>query len=253
MRGDNNIIFPCPEQNNLTGQHGPYLLDLIRARNPDINQIIDIFVDQFNTVYGTTGVESWDVTKEEWQRYEFLGDRVLNLIIVQNLFSMRDAILDEGEMTRILARVVSNRALDAYSQTLEKKIFDRLIPDIIRNQGAFGPRITGGAFEAFVGCLYCELGLDEVAGLVNTILIPEFDAFSTDENTVGYLQEYFQKQYNTLPDYREILRTGPEHKPKFTYQVFHSNRQLGEGSGETIQAAKQAAAKDALAKTEWKL
>jgi len=98
----------------MAGQHGRRLLDLIRARNPDIEQIIDVFITGFNAVYGTPGAESWDVSIDDWQRYEFLGDRVLSLIIVQNLFSRRDVVLDEGEMTRILARVASNRALDAY-------------------------------------------------------------------------------------------------------------------------------------------
>jgi len=137
--------------------------------------------------------------------------------------------------------------------TLEKKTFSRLIPAVIRNQGAFGPRITGGAFEAFIGCLYCEFGLDEVAGLINTILTAELNSLNPDENAVGRIQEYFQKQFNTLPEYRKISRIGPEHKPEFTYHVFYSHRLLGEGSGESIQAAKQAAARDALAKTGWKV
>ena len=104
--------------------------------------------------------------KEDWQRYEFLGDRVLNLIVAQSLFTRREGTLDEGEMTRVLGSVVSNRALDALSRRYDRAVFSRLIPQSIGEQETYGERITGGAFEAFIGALYCEVGLDDVTFFV---------------------------------------------------------------------------------------
>jgi ribonuclease-3 len=186
----------------------------------------------------------WDITKEEWQRYEFLGDRVLNLIVAQTLFTQRDSVLSEGEMTRILSSVVSNRALDGLTRRYGDA-FARLIPESIAAQKTYGERVTGGAFEAFIGALYCEAGIDEVAFFINAIL---GDAFSPppDLNAVGVLQEHFQKNGGPLPEYREVAREGPDHKPFFTYQVVFNHEILGDGSGESIQLAKQAAAKKAL-------
>ena len=93
-------------------------------------------------------------------------------------------MLDEGEMTRILSGLVSNRALDTLGRRFGKETFTRLIPASIGEQNTYGERITGGAFEAFIGALYCEVGLDDVAFFVNAIMEeplsnsytrPEFD------------------------------------------------------------------------------
>ena len=66
------------------------LIELLWIPHPDITCIINTFVTRFNAVYGTPGAERWDITKEDWQRYEFLGDRVLNLIVAQTLFTQRN-------------------------------------------------------------------------------------------------------------------------------------------------------------------
>ena len=144
---------------------GLSLIDLLHSPDPDVNRIINTFVTRYNATYGITGTDRWDITKEDWQRYEFLGDRVMSLIIAQSLFSQCDSVLDEGSMTKILSGVVSNRALDALTRQNDMKAFTRLIPKSIGEQNTYGERITGGAFEAFIGALYCEVGFDDVAFL----------------------------------------------------------------------------------------
>jgi len=231
----------------MNGRSGHSLIELLNSPDPDINQIINTFVTRFNAAYGIAGTDRWDITKEDWQRYEFLGDRVLNLIIAQSLFTRRDAVLDEGSMTRILSGVVSNRALDALTRQHEKKAFTRLIPKSIGEQNTYGERVTGGAFEAFIGALYCEVGLDDVAFFVNVIMEDALNSYNPNQNAKGILQEYFQKKDRSdVPDYRETIRTGPDHKPVFTSQVFFKNDLLGEGTGESKQLAEQSAARRAL-------
>ena len=78
----------------MNGQSGLSLIELLHCPDPDVNRIINKFVTRFNAAYGITGTDRWDITKEDWQRYEFLGDRVLSLIIAQSLFSQRDAVLN---------------------------------------------------------------------------------------------------------------------------------------------------------------
>jgi ribonuclease-3 len=231
----------------MNGKSGQSLIELLYCPDPDVNRIIDTFVTRFNAAYGIPGTDRWDITKEDWQRYEFLGDRVLSLIIAQSLFTQRDAVLDEGSMTKILSGVVSNRALDVLTRQHEKKAFTRLIPKSIGEQNTYGEKITGGAFEAFIGALYCEVGLDDVAFFVNAIMEDALNSFNPNQNAKGILQEYFQKKdRSAVPDYRETMKKGPDHKPVFTCQVFYRNDLLGEGTGDSKQLAEQAAAKRAL-------
>ncbi|MDD1693459.1 MAG: putative dsRNA-binding protein [Methanoregula sp.] len=230
----------------MTGRTGVSLVELLHSPDPDINRIINTFVTRFNAAYGIPGTDRWDITKEDWQRYEFLGDRVLNLIVAQSLFTQRNGVLDEGEMTRILSGIVSNRALDTLTRRHGKTAFTRLIPTVIGEQNTYGERITGGAFEAFIGALYCEVGLDDVAYFVSTIMGEALGRYNPEENAIGILQEYFQKRYKSTPSYRQVKRNGPDHKPVFTYEVLFGDRVLGEGRGESIQLTQQEAARRAL-------
>jgi ribonuclease III len=232
----------------MSGKAQESLMDLLHDQKPDINRIIGTFVSRFNAVYGNPASARWDISKEDWQRYAFLGDRVLNLIVVQSLFTRREGALGKGKMTRILGNVVSNRALDILTKTFDTAVFSRLIPASVGDQDTYGERITGGAFEAFIGALYCEVGLDDVSYFVMTILSDAISVSDPDGNAIGVLQEYFQKRYRSLPTYRQMKCSGPDHKPVFIYQVLFNNEVLGEGSGESIQQAQQAAAQKALDK-----
>ena len=163
----------------MSGQPGESLIELLYDVNPDVNRIIGTFVARFNAVYGNPAAVRWDISKEEWQRYEFLGDRVLDLIIAQSLFTRREGTLDEGEMTRILGSVVSNRTLDLLSKKYDPEIFSRLIPLSIGEQETYGERITGGAFEALIGALYCEVGLDDVTFFVLAVMTDIIDEYQS--------------------------------------------------------------------------
>ena len=75
------------------------------------------------------------------------------------------------------------------------------------------------------------------------------NSYNPNQNAKGILQEYFQKKDRSdVPEYRKTIRTGPDHKPIFTCQVFFKKDLLGEGTGESKQQAEQAAAKCALEK-----
>ncbi len=190
------------------------------------------------------GREQWDITKEEWQRYEFLGDRVLNLIVAQTLFTQRDSVLSEGEMTRILSSVVSNRALGGLTRQYGDT-FARLIPESIAQQKTYGERVTGGAFEAFIGALYCEAGIDEVAFFINAIMGDAISTSAPDQNAVGILQEHFQKLHRTTPRYEDSPE-GPDNDPTWHSRVILDNGQEFRGTGKNTTESRQAAAKKAL-------
>ncbi|NLD56909.1 MAG: ribonuclease III family protein [Methanomicrobiales archaeon] len=224
------------------------LIDMLRSQDPGLDRIIPAFVFRFNASYGDPSAVRWDVSKEEWQRYEFLGDRVLNLIVAQTLFAQGPVPLDEGEMTAILNTVVSNRSLDLLSRDQEN--WDLLIPLSIGKQNCYGERITAGAFEALIGALYCEVGFDDVAYFLNSILSPYLAACDPRHNAIGALQEFFQKRGDPLPEYTLVSRSGPDHKPVFVVQVVLPDQQSFTGSGSSLAEAKRAAAQVALARID---
>jgi len=223
---------------------GEALIELLHSQDPDIGHTISVFVSRYNAAYGDPLAECWDISKEEWQRYEFLGDRVLNLIIAQTLFTQWTVTLDEGEMTEILSTVVSNKSLDRMTRGLGN--FSRLIPRSIGEQNCYGEKITGGAFEAFVGALYCEVGLDDVAYFANGALATALAEYNPRHNAIGLLQEHYQKLGVPLPEYTLTSKTGPDHRPRFTVRVRVPGGQSFEGSGSSRTEAKKVAAGVAL-------
>jgi len=224
----------------------PPLIELLHEPDPDLGTIIDRYVNRYNSVYGRVEEECWDITGDDWQRYEFLGDRVLNLIIAQHLFSLKNPVMDEGEMTVILNGVASNRALDLVLRQSGTDSWSKLIPAEIGAQKSYGERITGGAFEAFIGALYCEYGMDEVVNLIGGILASSFQSSDPEWNAIGTLQEYVRKKFDTLPEYRETGRSGPDHKPLFVCTVLINGNPIGEGVGSRKSVARQEAARKAL-------
>ena len=147
-------------------------------------------------------------------------------------------------MTEILASVVSNKSLDSLS--CNHATLALLIPHSIGGQNSYGERITGGAFEAFIGALYCEVGLDDVAYFVNEVFAAPLANYNPRTNAIGILQEHFQKRGESLPTYLTSDLTGPDHKPRFTVTVTIPGPRSFEGGGPSLSEAKKAAARNAL-------
>jgi ribonuclease III len=208
-----------------------------------VAQKIQTFVRFFN---GETGLGplSWQVSKEAWQRYEFLGDRILNLAAAELLFSGFPAS-DEGEMTRKMG-VVANESLAAIA---EHKGVDvaLLVPAAIGQQRAYGDAIRGGAIEACIGAISDCAGFGEARAVARDFLSGEIEQYDPSANAIGRLQEYFQQRGQVIPEYREVSRTGPDHQPAFTYSVSDAEgRLLGMGTGSSLAEARQNAAKEAI-------
>jgi ribonuclease-3 len=226
-------------ENSLTG--------LLYAPEPDVERIINAYVSRFNAVYGNPDSVRWDISKEDWERYEFLGDRVLGLIVAQSLFTRLEGSLSEGEMTRRLGTIVSNQALARQMKRYDPEVLSRLVPRCIGEQKTYGARIAGGAFEAFIGALYCEVGLDDVTFFVTSVLKAALTEYDPRENAIGLLQEYFQKRGEDLPFYSETSRTGPDHRPSFSVTVHLPGGRTFGGTGLSLPEARRAAAQNALA------
>jgi len=116
---------------------------------------IRAFVHAYTITYSAGPSPVWDVSREDWHRFAFLRDRILNVVISQALYSRPGMVLNKGRMTRGLNGTVSNGALE--SILVKKGIsVDSLIPASVDVRKKRGRRITGTGFEALVGGLYCE-------------------------------------------------------------------------------------------------
>ncbi len=215
----------------------------IPGRDPE--HTIELFITRFNAGHGSPVTAPWDVSKEDWQRYEFLGDRVLELVVAQALFR-RKPFAKEGDLTRSLAGIVSNRSLAGFMRRRCPAAGRRLIPESIGKQGTCGDRIPAGAFEAFIGALYCERGFEPVSVFLTSILEECLADDEPDRNAIGILQEYWQKHGGPLPVYREVSRNGPDHRPFFVVSATTPDGRSTEGSGASLPEARREAALKAL-------
>ncbi len=182
------------------------------------------------------------------QRLEFLGDAILDFVVGDWLYS-RYPDAREGELTSLRAEIVRTEGLAAFARTLDLGDYLRL---------GRGENSTGGrerdanlcaAFEALVGALYVDQGLDVVLTLVHRLLdnrAPEIDMQRQAKDAKSLLQELTQGRLHVTPTYRITDERGPDHAKVFTAQALVGDDVWGEGTGRSKQAAEQAAARKAL-------
>lgn len=172
-----------------------------------------------------------------YERLEFLGDRVLNLIVAHHLYGRADLVRC-GDLSTMM-EFTRNDHLGACLGRL------RLFPGGLIRVGpgtAPGPNIMADIFEAFAGALYLDRGFPETLRVIGGLLAGEIDRFDTGRNYKGMLQEYCLERWHEVPVYEEIAREGPGHSPVFTVRVRYAGRTGCTGTGKTKAEATQDAA-----------
>ncbi len=183
------------------------------------------------------------------ERLEFIGDAVLQQWISVQLFNIKPP-LKEGEMTTIRAQFVCEEALAEYTLSLSLQQFLKLGVGEERNGGRLRKSILANLFEAFLGALYLECGLDAIDKLCQKIITPKLvnvrQLKITDFKT--RLQEFVQSDSRKTVVYEVISMTGPSNKPEFEVVVKLDHLILGRGKGNSKKRAEQQAAKNAFDK-----
>lgn len=184
------------------------------------------------------------------ERLEFLGDAVLDLVISEYIFRHYPDY-PEGELAKTRAVVVSAPTL----ARIAKKIGLGQYLLLGRGEEMTGGRerdsILADAFEALVGAIYLDQGLQIVSQFILDYLVEEISTVERGEHLRDYktlLQEEIQKRSNTRPLYRVVHEEGPDHDKRFTVQVEYKNRIIGTGIGQSKKEAQQRAAADAISK-----
>jgi len=157
--------------------------------------------------------------------------------------------LTEGQMTNLRARLVREDTLARVAQRIHLGEHLLLGKGEAESGGRARPHNLCAAFEALVGAMYLDAGLDVVRMVFKPLLQPELDQALRDESArdpKSLLQEWVQGRYHVTPTYETVSEEGPDHAKTFTVQVLVNNRVLGIGTGASKQAAAQQAAAAAL-------
>lgn len=185
---------------------------------------------------------------EDNERLEFLGDAVLDFVAGAYLYH-RFPEMDEGQLTRLRAALVRTESLALFARRFG--LSEALL--LGRGEDESGGRRRAknlcGAFEAVIGALYLDQGMDAVRQFVEPLFDPTLKSIldgPSDKDAKSLLQEWGQAMYGETPVYHTIATEGPEHAKEFTVQVAIGTRIFGVGTGHSKQSAAQAAAQHAL-------
>ena len=185
--------------------------------------------------------------KNDYERLEFLGDAVLDLVIADYLYSNHSE--KEGEMTKIRASYVCENALYEYSINLGLNEYIKVGHGEEKEGGKYKKAIVADIFEALIGAIYIDLGYATARKTVLDIIVPYIEnpdvTFFSDYKSA--LQEYVQTTQKSLT-YNLVKEDGPAHDKTFTVEVEIDNIIYGGGSGQSKKEAEQEAAKEALKK-----
>ncbi len=185
--------------------------------------------------------------KTSYERLEFLGDAVLELVISDYLYNHFD--VQEGDMTKIRASYVCENACFTYASNLNFSNYIKVGHGEELEGGRYKKVILADIFEAFMGAIYLDLGYEIVKRVILDIITPYIE----DEKIIFFsdykssLQELVQTDKRSL--YYELLEeTGPAHQKEFTIAVKIDNITYGIGKAKSKKEAEQEAAKNALEK-----
>jgi ribonuclease-3 len=180
---------------------------------------------------------------------EFLGDAILGFVISARLFT-RFPDLSEGELSKIKACLVSSVNLARLSSELHLGDFLRLSRGEEKTGGRNKRAIGADAYEAVIGAIYLDGGIDAVFGFLDRQMGEYIGAIDPQQFISGDFKSALQERAHDLglsePAYNVIKETGPDHRKTFVVQVVIHNHTIAEASGRTKKEAQQAAASLAL-------
>jgi ribonuclease III len=189
----------------------------------------------------------------DYQRLEFLGDAVLQLVITEYLFCHFQAEA-EGQLTKLRSRLVSRDALRTHAAALDLGRYILLGRGEEASGGRERTSTLADAFEALIGALYLDGGLEVAKNFILTQTRGDLAKLAeepVDFNPKGDLQELLQSISPRSPLYELVSQSGPEHEKTFVSEVVWEGIVLGEGTGRSKKQAETAAALEALQLKRW--
>ena len=184
------------------------------------------------------------------ERLEYLGDAVLDLLVAEELFR-RHEDRREGDLTKMKSLVVSRPVLARKARSIELGRFLLLSQEERKVGGADQDSILSDAFEAVIGAMYIDGGLEGTRRFVERVVMGDFEELHQREDSINFkssLLEHTQSLGWGYPRYHVQEEKGPDHDKVFSVSVYVTGEEVGFGSGRSKKEAQQMAARDALLK-----
>lgn len=180
------------------------------------------------------------------ERLEFLGDSVLSVVVSDYLYNTLS--LAEGDLTKLRASIVCEGSLANFAREINLGQYIKLGKGEENNGGSDRPSILADAFEAVIGAIYLDGGLDKARSFIT----PFFQDAAKAGEAIDFrdyktqLQEIIQKNPEERVSYVLVDESGPDHKKSFTVELRLNSNVIGKGTGRSKKIAEQMAAKQAL-------
>ena len=184
------------------------------------------------------------------ERLEFLGDAVLNLIVGEFLYTKFNHS-NEGELSKIRASLVNETGFTRLANEIKLGNYIFISTAEERNKGRTKASILSDAFEAIMGAIYLESGLEVLKPIILDLLEKSYETINLDVLFSDYktaLQEITQAKFASIPEYKIEGSYGPDHKKEFEVSIWIDGVNYGSASGKSKKLAQQAVAKIAIEK-----
>lgn len=184
------------------------------------------------------------------ERLEFLGDSILSLVVSHHLYNLRkdDA---EGELTNLRAFIVKTKSLAQAAKNLNLGDYLKLSKGEEVSGGRNNPQLLANAYEALLGAIFLDQGLEIVRRVINDTLFKIFEKelkIGPPRDAKSNLQEIVQEKMKESPHYKILETKGPDHNKEFVVGVYIKGKEMGQGVGSSKQVAEEQAASQALEK-----
>lgn len=187
------------------------------------------------------------------ERLEFLGDAVLELVVTDFLYKKYPSYT-EGELTALRSALVNAVIISEIATAIGMNDYLLLSKGEAKDNGKARQYILANTYEAYVGALYLDQGIEMVDKFIHKSLLPKTEEIVLKKlwrDAKSLVQEKAQEFVNVTPAYKVQSESGPDHDKHFTVGIFFGTSLIAEGKGKSKQEAEQKAAEAALKVKNW--
>jgi len=183
---------------------------------------------------------------ESYERLEFLGDAILDLVISDHLYQKHPA-KSEGQLTQMRSMLVNAKTLHEVAKSIQLQQNLNVDRSINLDNSPTQQNLLSCALEAIIGAIYLDRGMHYAEKFIRRFIISnkEHEAITSEYNYKGQLLEYCQKHSIDPPEFRTAGVKGPDHARHYTIVVYIDNVLYGTGTGTTKRIAEQQASEEA--------
>lgn len=185
----------------------------------------------------------------DYERLEYMGDAVLDYVSADLIFHEFPE-MEPGNMSKLRSFLVKSHTLSNYARSIDLANYIIVGRSITKKQIANSDKILEDCFEALIGAIYVDQGIDFVFNYIKKLIIEDVRKFGQEDLTdyKSKLQEEMQAEHRESVHYVVVSETGPAHDRTYVVNVLFNDIVLASGKGKTKKAAEEEAAKNALKK-----